>query len=71
MTPPTARYRAYMLRLWHTPEPASGWRATLEDPHTGQRLAFATLADLEAFLAQPPADETGRALSEKPRSTAR
>jgi hypothetical protein len=33
-------YRAYLLRLWreskHDP-----WRATLEDPHTGERLGFA------------------------------
>ena len=33
----TIMYRAYLLRLWGTP--GAGWRATLEDPSTGQRRA--------------------------------
>jgi hypothetical protein len=41
-------YRAWLLRVW--PSAAGGCRATLEDAHTGERLAFATLAQLAAYL---------------------
>ncbi len=46
----TAIYRAYLLRLWRTP--GAGWRASLEEPSTGSRRAFATLALLMDFLEQ-------------------
>jgi hypothetical protein len=61
------RYRAYLLRLWEADgdEPPA-WRASLEDPHTGQRTSFADLAQLFAYLeaqAQdrrtPPPDPIG------------
>lgn len=45
------RYIAYLLRLWqenHTG--VSIWRASLEDPHTGQRQGFADLERLFSFL---------------------
>jgi len=45
-----AGYRAYLLRLWRTPE--ARWRASLDDPHTGEQRAFATLAQLVAYLEQ-------------------
>jgi hypothetical protein len=57
MTSPERRYISYLLRLWRvsrTGKPV--WRASLESPLTGQRLAFANLADLFAFLES----ETGR-----------
>lgn len=46
-------YRAYLLRLWQADREASGcagWRASLEDPRTGERLGFASLEQLFAFL---------------------
>ena len=44
-------YQSYLLRLWLTAdEKGSVWRASLEDPHTGERLTFATLERLFAFL---------------------
>jgi hypothetical protein len=46
-TPPA--YRAYLLRLWRTAE--GQWRASVEDAHTGERQAFASLGQLAAFLA--------------------
>jgi hypothetical protein len=54
------RYLSYLLRLWQESNGgASGeaplWRATLEKPQTGDRLGFASLADLFAFLEE----ETG------------
>jgi hypothetical protein len=49
------RYLSYLLRLWQESNGgASGeaplWRASLEKPQTGDRLGFASLADLFAFL---------------------
>jgi hypothetical protein len=46
-------YLSYMLRLWQ----AGGrggqrvWRASLENPHTGERQAFGDVEALVAFLA--------------------
>ena len=48
------RYVAYLLRLWQVTNHAGDlvWRASLENPHTGKRLGFASLAELVAFLEQ-------------------
>lgn len=55
-----AGYLAYMLRLWQT-KPDAGthhveakatWRASIENPHTGERRGFLSLEALFAFLAQ-------------------
>lgn len=46
-------YQAYLLRLWqveHDGQPV--WRASLEDPHTGQRYGFASLELLFMFLCE-------------------
>jgi hypothetical protein len=49
-------YLSYLLRLWQTESGDEGiWRASLEDPHTGERKGFANLTDLFTFLEQ----ETG------------
>lgn len=55
MSSKSINYRAYLLRLWkvHIPAgdgPANGWRASLEEPQTRERLAFATIERLFAFL---------------------
>lgn len=42
-------YLSYLLRLWRTGE-AGPWKASLEDPQTGQRLGFQSLDALFAFL---------------------
>jgi len=45
------RYCAYLLRCWHSSEEERlVWRASLEDPHTGERIGFATLDAAVAFL---------------------
>lgn len=46
-----ARYQAYMLRLWQD-EAGTDWRASLENPHTGERRGFASLEALFTFLKQ-------------------
>ena len=43
-------YRSYLLRLWRTAD--GSWRAALEDPHTGEQQAFATLEQLSEHLAR-------------------
>lgn len=50
-------YLAYLLRLWWVGEQnpshsqdLSGWRASLECPHGGQRMGFASLTELFTFL---------------------
>ena len=46
---PSVNYLSYLLRLWRTGE-HSVWKASLEDPQTGELLGFADLALLFAFL---------------------
>ena len=49
-------YLSYLLRLWETESGGEEvWRASLEDPRTGERKGFANLTDLFTFLEQ----ETG------------
>jgi hypothetical protein len=48
-------YLSYLLRLWWDGVEEGGWRASLEDPHSGERIGFGNLADLAAFLE----NETG------------
>lgn len=46
-----ASYQTYLLRLWRSKTRAGdGRRASLEDPHTGERVGFAGLEELFAFL---------------------
>ena len=55
-------YLAYLLRLWQIQDKEeTGWRASLENAHTGEKLAFADLDQLIAFLREriglaPPAE---------------
>jgi hypothetical protein len=46
-------YLAYLLRLWRagTGE-GGGWRASLQDPYTGERIGFACLDDAVAYLRE-------------------
>lgn len=51
MTDQENRYRAFMLRLYRVgASEQPDWRASLEDPHTGERHGFATLSELLDFL---------------------
>ena len=51
-------YLAYLLRLWreNAGDAPGGetarWRASLEDPHSGEKRGFAHLDELAAFLRQ-------------------
>jgi hypothetical protein len=47
----TSRYLAYLLRMWQVRnEGRIGWRASVENVHTGERRGFASLGELFTFL---------------------
>ena len=56
-------YVSYLLRLWREKGgQTTRWRASLQDPHSGQRVGFAHLDELVAFLREqigltPPAED--------------
>jgi hypothetical protein len=59
MTTQEPRYLAYMLRLWQVRNnDEMVWRASLEDPHTGERRGFGSLEMLVAFLREQTRAET-------------
>lgn len=43
-------YFSYLLRLWREEEGTAVWRASLQDPRTGERVGFAYLDELFEFL---------------------
>ena len=51
-------YLSYLLRLWQVGTEKAVWRASLESPHTGERIPFASLDALFDFLQQQTSDET-------------
>jgi len=62
-------YLAYLLRLWRTgPGKSAEWRASLQDPHTGQRIEFASLDDVVVFLKQWMGEGEPRAGDKKERA---
>jgi hypothetical protein len=51
VTEPERRYVAYLLRLWQMSEEGQvGWRASLENAHTGKRQGFSSLDDMFAYV---------------------
>lgn len=55
-------YVSYLLRMWQESEKGAVWRASLQNPHTGDLVCFATLDDLFDFLGgevglEPAADK--------------
>lgn len=58
-------YHSYLLRLWPANDQGQvTWRASLENPRTGERLGFASLERLFAFLQDQTAEVD---TDEKPR----
>jgi hypothetical protein len=46
-------YQSFLLRLWlEEHDEVTSWRASMEDPHTGQQLFFFQQIDLNNFLDQ-------------------
>jgi hypothetical protein len=47
------RYLSFLLRLWQVRQNGDEtWRASLENPRTGERRGFANIRDLNKFLLQ-------------------
>lgn len=44
------RYYTFILSLWEEAGSESGWRCSLENPHTGERKGFRSIDELPAFL---------------------
>src|SRR3954464_14987749 len=59
MTGKQGRYLSYLVRLWQERDRLPGvWRASLEDPHTGERRGFADVVQLFAFLEEQLSQES-------------
>lgn len=53
MDPPQRGHLAYLLRLWRADNGTEAiWRASLQDVRTGERLGFAGLDEVVAYLRQ-------------------
>ena len=47
----TSAYYSYLMRLWLVgDESPTGWRASLENSRTGERVGFASIVELFDFL---------------------
>ena len=50
-------YLSYLLRLWREKGGETiRWRASLQDPHSGERVGFACLEELFGYLRQETGD---------------
>jgi hypothetical protein len=58
MKPPRSHYQSYVLRLWRSNE-GEPWRVMLERIDSHERLGFADLEGLFAFLKRQT-DHTGQ-----------
>jgi len=57
----SSRYYSYLLRLWESRDGEElSWRASLEVPHSRERLGFACPAELFAYLEAQMALGTGQ-----------
>ncbi len=51
-------YHSYLIRLWRDMSAdGADWRASLQDPHTGERRGFASLESLFAYLRAQTTEE--------------
>jgi hypothetical protein len=48
----SAGYFSYLLRLWRDGGEEGCWRASLHDPHTGERVGFGDIDELFAYLQE-------------------
>ena len=57
-------YYSYLLRLWRVGEEGVGWRASLHNPRTGERVGFGSVDELFGFLQRQigtaPESDTGQ-----------
>jgi hypothetical protein len=59
---PRPGYLSYLLRIWRVEvRQRALWRASLECPHTGEKLGFADLEALHRYLQRETQQEGGDA----------
>jgi hypothetical protein len=46
------RYQTFVLCVWQEGETDTGWRCSLENPHTGERIGFQTIDGMTAYLLE-------------------
>ena len=57
---PRSRYLSYLMRLmWVDREGSPPWRVSLQSPHTGERLNFASLEALMNYLEEKSRESNG------------
>lgn len=67
MTTSRDTYHAMMLRLWRD-EHADQWRASIQDPHTGEKRRFTSIEQFCAYLHRklaPPDDKPSQTADNK------
>lgn len=64
-------YISYLLRVWRSNGNETAWRASLQNPHTGERIGFASLEELFDFLRQRTGTVASLEASEEARSTSK
>ena len=63
---PTTGYLAFLIRLWKEGG-ASPWRASIENPHTGERATFAELRLLFEYLQNRASESSDPAAPTRPK----
>ncbi|HSM57590.1 MAG TPA: hypothetical protein VK879_15665 [Candidatus Sulfomarinibacteraceae bacterium] len=58
------RYHAYLLRVWRDNGQPT-WRASLEDPHTGESFRFASVQRLYDFLNEIMSSSAGESPAQR------
>ncbi len=58
-------YHAFLLRLWRDGENAA-WRASLEDPYSGERHNFGSLQQLWSFFQERLRPDVGSGMPREP-----
>ena len=51
-------YLSYLLRLWRDSGDTAIWRASVQSPHTGERIHFASIEELLAYLRRQTTKST-------------
>ena len=62
-------YLAFLIRMWKD-HGASSWRASLENPHTGERASFAELSSLFEYLLNCTSESSIPAAPTRPKGSA-
>jgi hypothetical protein len=54
------RYFAWLLRIWESGEEGAPWQASLQDPHSGERIGFASPEGMWIYVKKRIATAKGQ-----------